>query len=339
MSYYDIESVTCPKCGFEQPESPECANCGIIFDKWKAQKQADALAADSAAWGGGDVPPPARRPQRVSANPLPAVAPPGPSAGAWGDAPPPQPGPSREPEVADDDDEMLSGVGIGSYRLLLGLGSAGAATWLALAVNPLDNYTVMAIIAITAALFIWTLLSFKQEVTPRQVVFETLLAVVVAAGVVVTMPGLVDDAPPSTGQPTVDKPKKEPAVAEVPKSPLGDFARAAEDYTEAVDELLQMDGAAPHVEWDALTPRLEFETVRSAHEALSERDRGEALSTWEKVKPVPEVVAELLRDWKKPSEGGFSFSPTKIYRDRARETASQARAAVQKLSQELKVIR
>ncbi|MDY7030602.1 MAG: hypothetical protein SVY10_01670 [Thermodesulfobacteriota bacterium] len=36
MSHSQI--LTCPKCGFEQPETDECIKCGIIIEKYKAQE-------------------------------------------------------------------------------------------------------------------------------------------------------------------------------------------------------------------------------------------------------------------------------------------------------------
>jgi len=32
--------MICPKCGFEQPEGPECLRCGIVIAKWKAAEPA-----------------------------------------------------------------------------------------------------------------------------------------------------------------------------------------------------------------------------------------------------------------------------------------------------------
>jgi glutaredoxin len=34
-----IETVRCPKCGFDQPQEASCAACGIVFDKYLAQQQ------------------------------------------------------------------------------------------------------------------------------------------------------------------------------------------------------------------------------------------------------------------------------------------------------------
>lgn len=51
--------MICPNCGFEQPESPECPRCGIIFSKFRARGQPPDLpppggeepAAFAAAYG------------------------------------------------------------------------------------------------------------------------------------------------------------------------------------------------------------------------------------------------------------------------------------------------
>jgi hypothetical protein len=32
-----LELVSCPKCGFEQDESPECQRCGVIFERYRPQ--------------------------------------------------------------------------------------------------------------------------------------------------------------------------------------------------------------------------------------------------------------------------------------------------------------
>jgi hypothetical protein len=34
----DRRTITCPKCGHEQPESPKCRRCGIIFERYKQAK-------------------------------------------------------------------------------------------------------------------------------------------------------------------------------------------------------------------------------------------------------------------------------------------------------------
>jgi len=45
------EALTCPKCGFEQEDGPECLHCGIIFSKFKppaqAVEEAPATVADT----------------------------------------------------------------------------------------------------------------------------------------------------------------------------------------------------------------------------------------------------------------------------------------------------
>lgn len=58
--------MICPKCGFEQPDAPECARCGIIIAKYRAREQsapqdlAPGVAAPSSqeqdlapGWAGG----------------------------------------------------------------------------------------------------------------------------------------------------------------------------------------------------------------------------------------------------------------------------------------------
>ena len=44
-------ALTCPKCGFEQEDGPECLRCGIIFSKFKTQaptvEEASATVADT----------------------------------------------------------------------------------------------------------------------------------------------------------------------------------------------------------------------------------------------------------------------------------------------------
>lgn len=34
--------IKCPKCGFEQPESAECVQCGIVIEKYKKKRQDEA---------------------------------------------------------------------------------------------------------------------------------------------------------------------------------------------------------------------------------------------------------------------------------------------------------
>ena len=42
------ELLVCPKCGKEQPQSPECMNCGLIFAKyWAALKEKEPIAKPS----------------------------------------------------------------------------------------------------------------------------------------------------------------------------------------------------------------------------------------------------------------------------------------------------
>jgi len=39
MKYYSGPTVTCPQCGFEQPEADECVKCGIIISKFKQYQE------------------------------------------------------------------------------------------------------------------------------------------------------------------------------------------------------------------------------------------------------------------------------------------------------------
>jgi uncharacterized tellurite resistance protein B-like protein len=34
----EVQAIICPKCGYEQPPSPECRRCGIIFARYKQAK-------------------------------------------------------------------------------------------------------------------------------------------------------------------------------------------------------------------------------------------------------------------------------------------------------------
>lgn len=52
--------MICPKCGFEQPDSPECARCGIIVSRYKGTVFAGASAPAS------PPPPPALPPPRAA---------------------------------------------------------------------------------------------------------------------------------------------------------------------------------------------------------------------------------------------------------------------------------
>ena len=121
---------------------------------------------------------------------------------------------------------------------------------------------------------------------------------------------------------------------------MGDFARAAETYLEAVESALSIDGSASHAEWDALTPRLNFDTVRNAHQALSERDRGEALVVWKSVKEAGELLTELLKHKRQTDDGsGFAWPLSKLDRGKAVSTHSAAVKAVSVFTNDLKVIR
>jgi hypothetical protein len=58
-----MAGMICPKCGFEQAESPECARCGVIVSRFKG-----------AAVGAPPTPPPAPLASPVFAAPAPALA-------------------------------------------------------------------------------------------------------------------------------------------------------------------------------------------------------------------------------------------------------------------------
>jgi len=80
--------MICPKCGFEQPENPECMRCGIVISRYKGPVLGGSpfpAAQTSAQIGGYPPPPPAGYPP-----PRPASAPPPPPPG-YGAAPPPAP--------------------------------------------------------------------------------------------------------------------------------------------------------------------------------------------------------------------------------------------------------
>jgi thiol-disulfide isomerase/thioredoxin len=49
----DTESVTCPRCGFEQPLSAECARCGVIFSKIRSPLPPPVLNSASSETSGG----------------------------------------------------------------------------------------------------------------------------------------------------------------------------------------------------------------------------------------------------------------------------------------------
>ncbi|HSU84629.1 MAG TPA: hypothetical protein VLR69_19600, partial [Thermoanaerobaculia bacterium] len=71
--------MICPKCGFEQPDSPECMRCGVIVSRYKGP----VLGAS------------APRPPAPSFDPVPA----GPPPGAFGA---PQPLPAMAAGAASD---------------------------------------------------------------------------------------------------------------------------------------------------------------------------------------------------------------------------------------------
>jgi len=81
--------MICPKCGFEQPESPECARCGVIVSRYKGS----AVSAPPPL----PLPPPAPRASPVFAEPAPALA----AGGTVYQGPPPgSPAPAAPPGAA-----------------------------------------------------------------------------------------------------------------------------------------------------------------------------------------------------------------------------------------------
>ena len=62
-------TMTCPKCGFEQPENPDCAKCGIVVARYKASPAAAAPVAMPS-------PPPQVSREQAALDRLKAVAPP-----------------------------------------------------------------------------------------------------------------------------------------------------------------------------------------------------------------------------------------------------------------------
>jgi hypothetical protein len=72
--------MTCPKCGFEQPDGrPDCQACGVIFAKWHGGGAPRQLAAQPPPLPAGGAPdiyeprPPAPRPSSVRSGALPGV--------------------------------------------------------------------------------------------------------------------------------------------------------------------------------------------------------------------------------------------------------------------------
>lgn len=328
MSNYDIHSMICPKCSFEQPEAPECANCGIIIEKWEAQKSQAEQAAPGGAWGGGG----GVDHRTMAASQQQAAV-----AGSWAE----QIQARRLGTRPATEESLLSGFGVGALRFLSGAAAVGAATWLSVSINPLDNYTAMAIIAVAGALFVWVALSVRAPVSARQVGFEAILAIVCVAGVVVTMPGLLDGGQPAQPGKTAKKtpPKANPNAAL--ETPLGQFAVSAQTYIMAVGSLLDMDGPASHAEWDGLTPRLDFAALTRKFQGLGQGDRGEALVAWERTQKVGGVVTDLLQRFKEPATDGsgftFRLAPEKLSQAKALHVAAQT--AMEQLFADLKVIR
>lgn len=76
--------MICPKCGFEQPENPECMRCGIVISRYKGPVLGGSPVPP--AQMGGYPPPPAGYPP-----PRPASSPPPPPPGYGAAAPPPPP--------------------------------------------------------------------------------------------------------------------------------------------------------------------------------------------------------------------------------------------------------
>ena len=54
--------MICPKCGFEQPESLECARCGIIVSRYKGPVLGAAPVPPGPPAGYPPAPPPSRTP-------------------------------------------------------------------------------------------------------------------------------------------------------------------------------------------------------------------------------------------------------------------------------------
>ena len=78
------EIVECPKCGFTQPEGPECISCGIVYAKyWAAQQAAGHVPANP------PMPVTPTQPEQPAAPPL--VAEPAPAPVARQPAPPVSP--------------------------------------------------------------------------------------------------------------------------------------------------------------------------------------------------------------------------------------------------------
>lgn len=61
-------TMTCPKCGFEQPENPDCAKCGIVIARYKASSPAAPVTMAP--------PPPQVSKEQAALDRLKAVAPP-----------------------------------------------------------------------------------------------------------------------------------------------------------------------------------------------------------------------------------------------------------------------
>jgi hypothetical protein len=65
-------TMTCPKCGFEQPESPDCAKCGIVIARYKPSQEAAPAYTP---------PPPQMTKEQAAIERMKAITPPPPGPG------------------------------------------------------------------------------------------------------------------------------------------------------------------------------------------------------------------------------------------------------------------
>jgi len=66
--------MTCPKCGFEQPESPDCVKCGIVIARYKPSQEATPAYAP---------PPPEMSKEQAAIERMKAITPPPPGPGLF----------------------------------------------------------------------------------------------------------------------------------------------------------------------------------------------------------------------------------------------------------------
>ncbi len=157
--------MICPKCGFEQPESPECMRCGVIVGRYRG-----------AGVGAPPPPPPAPMASPVFAEPAPALA----GAGTVYEGPAPAAGGTiyQGPPPGSPAAAASPGTARGAFRGSFGVGEVLGETFSVYFANFLPFVLLTALVLAPAYLLEYFVAQQPQAMSPVVAGSKLLLMIV-----------------------------------------------------------------------------------------------------------------------------------------------------------------